>query len=254
MLENKPYLLPGQFGDRHACLLLHGLGGGTYELQLLGAYLHQRGWTVQAILYPGHEGQGNQMPPSSWLDWYRHVRVTYQALQQRYQDVTVVGFSTGCPLALNLASQHPVHKLVLLAPFMALRSRWYYGLPLEAYVWLLGGLIPSVPRLRLPIADPKVQRSAQAANAYQTFSITAVRSALGLIDYVKPKLPFVQAPTLIVQSPKDTVVAPAGAQYVYRSISSPVRELYWLKVSDHQVCLDYERDEVFTTVGLFLDM
>ncbi|MGQ9837737.1 MAG: hypothetical protein ACUVRV_07150 [Cyanobacteriota bacterium] len=42
----------------------------------------------------------------------------YLALQQEYRQVSVVGFSTGCLLALHLAFAHPLHKLVLLSPFL----------------------------------------------------------------------------------------------------------------------------------------
>ncbi len=250
MLENKPLLLTGDL--THACLLLHGLGGGAYEMQELGESLHRAGLTVQSILYPGHDQPAKKMPRSQWQDWYAHILATYQTLAQTYERISLVGFSTGCPLGLYLAAQHPVFKLVMMAPYFRMRYEWYFGLPLEAYVWSLGFAITDVPRLRLPIFDPEMQKVARAAAFYRTFNIASVRSAMELIDQVKHQLPQIQNPTLIIQSPKDTVVDPAGATFLYEQLGSQDKNLHWLKTSDHIVTLDYEREEVFQLVTAFL--
>ena len=118
-LSNKPFFLEST-GD-HACLLLHGLGGGVYEMQLLGEYLYQCGLTVQGINYPGHAEIMPKMPASKWKEWYEYIEETYQELSLKYVSVSVVGFSTGCPLALYLAVTNSVKNLILLSPFLAIR-------------------------------------------------------------------------------------------------------------------------------------
>jgi carboxylesterase len=249
-LENKPFFLKGD--PSRACLLLHGLGGGAYELQYLGEYLYQLGWTVQGILYPGHDRPASKMPVSTWPQWYDHVLTTYYLLAQQYADIVLVGLSTGCPLALHLASHHPVYKLVMLSPYLKLRSYWYYGLPLETYLRTIGYLIPDVPRLRLPIFDRNKHKIAWKVAFYHSFNLAAVRSAMNLIELVKPKLCMIQSPTLIMQPCQDTVVAPSGAQYLYDHLGSSEKELLWLENSDHVITLDRQRDLVFHEVGEFL--
>ncbi|MGB8702930.1 MAG: alpha/beta fold hydrolase, partial [Thermosynechococcaceae cyanobacterium] len=218
MLENKPFFLQGD--HPHACLLLHGLGGGAYEMQELGLRLHGQGLTVQGILYPGHDQRVDAMPRSRWQDWYGHILETYQALAQNYEQISLVGFSTGCPLGLYLAAQHPVFKLVLLAPYFRLKYEWYFGLPLEAYLNSIGFLITDVPRLGLPIFDPDIQKAARAAAFFRTFNLAAVRSAMDLIRQVKPQLPGIRNPALIIQSPKDRVVDPSSATFLYNRLGS----------------------------------
>lgn len=220
-------------------------------MQTLGERLHQQGLTVQGILYPGHDRPGN-MPRSRWQDWYAYSVETYKTLAQTYEQVSLIGFSTGCPLGLNLAAEYPVHRLVMLAPYFRLRSRWYYGLPLEAYVQTLGRLIPDVPRRGLPIFDPIMQRQAVDAAFFQTFNMASVRSAMELIEQVKPKLPTIQNPTLIIQSRLDRVVDPAGASYLYDRLGASEKRLLWLEKSDHIITLDRERETVYQAVGEFM--
>jgi carboxylesterase len=248
-LENKPFFLKGD--PSHACLMLHGLGGGAYEMQFLGEFLNLQGLTVQAILYPGHDKPG-KMPRSRWQDWYAHSLETYRTLAQTYERVSIIGFSTGCPLGLYLASEHPVHKLVMLAPYLRLKSEWYYGLSLEAYVNAFGWLITDVPRIGLPIFDAKMQQQAVNAAFFRNFNIGSVRSAMELIEQVKPRLSAIRNPMLIIQSRKDHVVDPAGASYLYEHVSSTEKKLEWLENSNHIITLDRDRQEIYRTVGEFM--
>jgi carboxylesterase len=251
VLKNEPFIL--EASRQEVCLLLHGLGGGAYEMQLLGEYLHSKGLSVQAINYPGHDRPSAKMPASTWQDWYGHIRNTYESLSSRYGQVNVIGFSTGCPLALHLATEFSIKKLVLLSPFFAIRREWFYLLPPEAYLYSLGRLIDDVPRRHPPIRDQQVRRHAEQAAYFRTFNLPSVRSAFELIDQVKVRLPEICVPTLIIQSPRDSVVDPSGATFLYDHLGSQTKKLHWLKDSDHAIALDSEREEVFQHTFDFLE-
>lgn len=221
-------------------------------MQLLGEYLHLQGLNVQGINYPGHDKPLSRMPASTWQEWYEHVVETYETLAQKYSSISVIGFSTGCPLGLYLAASRSVEKLVLLSPFLAIRYEWYYLLRLEYYLFYLGHLINDVPRLGLPIRDKSMRQAAELAAFFQTFNLASVKSAIELINQVKLLLPQIDVPTLIIQSPKDTVVDPAGATFIHQHLGSKVKKLHWLKQSDHIISLDVEREDVFAEIGAFL--
>ncbi len=255
MLKNEPFFWEVEGATDRACLMLHGLGGGVYEMQLLGDYLYQRGLTVQGINYPGHDRPAPKMPASTWQQWYGHALETYQTLAERYHSVSLIGFSTGCPLALHLAANHPVDRLVLLSPYFTIRRYWFLLFTPEDYLnSIVGKLIEDVPRLKLPIGDRAMRTLAEAIAFFQSFNLSAVRSAGELIELVKPELPQIQVPTLILQSPKDTVVEPSGAEFVYKTLGSTDKRLHWLKQSDHIIPLDVEREEVFREVGSFFGL
>ncbi len=254
-LVNQPFFKSGTHPG--ACLLLHGLGGGVYEMQPLGDYLNAQGWTVQGIQYPGHDQPLPKMPPSTWQMWYAHVVQSYESLVADYGAVTVIGFSTGGTLALHLAAQQlttsaPVACLVLLCPYLSLRRPWFLPVPLETLISSVGYLWEDIPRLRLPIMDQQARVEAQKIVFYRTFNLQAVRSAMTLIAQVRTEVPSLNVPTLIVQSCRDTVVNPAEAQWLYDTLPTPHKELAWLKRSDHIIGLDKEKDQVFAQVNTFL--
>ncbi|MEO0801424.1 MAG: alpha/beta fold hydrolase [Cyanobacteria bacterium J06642_2] len=250
MLSNQPFTLTGE-SDR-ACLLLHGLGGGAYEMQDLGVHLHQQGWTVRCPLYPGHDRPLPAMPDSTWQQWYECALNEYRQLAEDYERIAVVGFSTGCLLGLHLAASQPISKLILLAPYLLLRRQWYYLIPLEVYLFSIGRFIKDLPRLRLPIRDREMERAAREVVFFQTFNLNAVRSASELIEIVKQELPEIQVPTAIVQSRADTVVDPSGAEYLQQVMGARVQKLQWLEDSDHIITLDGDREQVFGEVSAFL--
>jgi carboxylesterase len=249
-LSNEPFWLEAE-GDR-ACLCLHGLGGGPYEMQLLGPVLQAQGWSVRAIRYPGHDGSSWQMPPSGWPEWYTAVEAAYADLAQRYRQVALLGFSTGCPLGLRLARRYPISRMVMLSPFLALQTHPLLG-DLATAVQRLEPWWPHIPRLSLALSDRAMRQAADAAFNYRTFNLTAVKSALELIELVRPELPEITTPTLIVQPRGDRVVDPAGAEELYQRLGSSHKELRWLEQSDHIISLDVERSILFTWISEFLE-
>ncbi len=255
-LSDVPFLWQGS-PDR-ACMLLHGLGGGIYQLRWLAQHLHQQGLTVQGINFPGHGIPVEEMPPSTWPEWYEHSRAAYEQLCERYAQVSVLGFSTGCVVALHLAAQmsaiqKPPEQMVLLSPFMAIKRLWFTGLPLEFYVQAFGGVVKSAPRRHLAIADREIRALGEKVDRTRTFNLISVQSALQLIGKVKQTLPKLTTPTLIIQSSQDSVVDPPGAQYLYDHLGSQIKTLQWLHHSDHIITMDRERQQVFEWVGSFLE-
>ena len=258
VLSNEPFFLKGS-GDRPACLYLHGLGGGPYEIGLLAPFLNERGWPLRAIAYPGHDKQpvDGKMPDSRWEDWLAHASEIYDQLVQSHGEVIVIGFSTGCPLALALAAEkkesQPFKALVLMAPFMAIAQPQWIPIPgvLAIANRLLGNYVGEVPR-RISIGDEKIRRAAKEACYFKTFNLRAVNSALDLIDTVKPNLSHLEQPTLIFQSKHDSVVDPQGAQWIFDGLSSTDKTLHWVGNSNHMLPLDRDRDFIFAETQAFL--
>ena len=241
-------------GDPPSCLALHGLGGGPYELRPVVEALHREGSRVLSPVLPGHDGEGPVMPSSSWTEWAASAEASFDHLAAFGQPVVVVGFSTGATLALWLATRRRVARLVLLAPFLAIRFSGLIPFHPSVYIRPFARMMPDLPRRSPAARDPVVRRRLHQSAVFRTFSLPATLSALDLIEHVKPLVPQIQTPALILQGRHDTVVAPSGAAWLVRHLGSKRKTLLWLPRSDHLLALDHDRDQVIAeTVKFVLD-
>ncbi len=236
----------------HACLVLHGLGGGPYELEPLIAAIEASGVRVVAPVLPGHEGPGPVMPASNWRDWAGEAEMSFDRLQETGVSVTVIGFSTGATLALHLASRRPVARQVLLAPFLAIRYSGLIPLRPALYLRALARMMPNLRRRGPAVRDPEMRHWAAGTDRFRTFSVHAAISALELIDTIKPLVSTITIPTLIIQGRLDSVVEPGGANWLHDHLGSTRKVLVSLPESDHLVALDRERERVIAMTRDFI--
>ncbi len=229
---------------RPSCLILHGLGGGPYELEPIIEALRPEVDALAVPILPGHEGPGPRMPPSRWEGWEDEAERAFDDLAARGAPVAVVGFSTGATVALMLATRRPVARMALLAPFLAIRFSGWVPLKSEVYLNTVCKLMPEVPRRPPAVRDPAARKRLGGRSHFKTFSLKATLSALDLIARVRPLVPSITAPTLIIQGRNDTVVEPSGAAWLHEHLGSRRKHLAWMPRSDHVVALDHDRDEV----------
>lgn len=255
-LRDSPQSAPGRPPAVAAppCLALHGLGGGPFELAPLTDALRAAGGDVAAPTLPGHDGAGPRMPGSTWLEWTEAAEAAHDALSDRAggAPVAVVGFSTGATLALRLATRRPVARLLLLAPFLAIR--FAHLIPFRPDAWLgpIARVVPDLPRRRAAVINRTVRRELAESSRFRTFSLPSTLSALALIEQVKPTLGRLTAPTLILQGRRDSVVEPAGAAWLLDHLGSPEKRLAWFPRSDHLLPWDHDRDAVIAAGLMFL--
>ena len=249
---NDPFFF--RSSDREAVLFLHGLGGGPYEFRPLADRVHRAGWTVRAIVYPGHDSKSFMMPDSTWKDWFGAARSAFDELKAEYEVVHVVGFSTGSPISLKLADERPsVASLTLLGPFLSVYRPPLLPVPPETLAQTLGKIISHVPRRPPAVRDLAVRKRLQKQlRLSRTFSMSVTRSALELIGQVREILPRIAMPILVIQSLADTVVDPNGARAIHETVASTINRLIMLERSDHLIVWDDEREIVFRETLNFL--
>jgi carboxylesterase len=251
-MESDPVPAPIGAGTRPSCLVLHGLGGGPYELGPLIDAMKSEGLRVVAPVLPGHEGPGPVMPASCRRDWSVAAEAAFDDLSAGGAPVVVLGFSTGGTLALHLAARRPVTRQVLLAPFLAIRFSGLIPLGPASYLRQVARVFPNLPRRPPAVRDPEMRRWVRSSACFRTFSLHATLSAIELIEEVKPLVPAIATPTLILQGRLDTVVEPVNAAWLYGHLGSTRKDLIWFERSDHLLALDRERDRVIAAALAFI--
>lgn len=224
-------------GDKPAALLVHGFGGTPAEMRALAAALNNAGWTAEAILLPGFGADIATLTERRHEEWLAAVETAARRLTgEGHRPLLLVGYSMGAALALRAAGTIRPAGVIALAPFWWAEQWWTR--PVEFFVrpFLPIGFRPlrkadfSSPQLRQGIGKfmPGLDLDDPAAQA----AMRDFRVPLGLIDQVRglsrrmlAALPQVDAPVLVVQGTRDSVVRtpqtrrllgrlPNGAQYV----------------------------------------
>lgn len=234
----EPFLLPG---GRQGVLLIHGFTGSPAEMRLLGEHLNREGYTVLAPRLSGHGTSAADMAKTAWPHWYGAVEDGYHILRNLCDRIHVVGLSMGGLMALKLAAEYPVGRLVSLAAPIYINER----------------RLPLLPLYRLfrnyaPKKRKKMEVDPQYNIGYDETPLASLSSLLSLIKQVDSLLPSVTVPVLIIQSKNEHTVRPESASHIYRALGSREKKLIWLTKSGHVVTLDNEREQVFAEVTRFL--
>jgi len=251
-------------GNRVGVLLVHGLGGTPIELRSIARGLSARGFTVACCQLAGHCASEADLLATGWVDWYRSVEAALSHLAQRCTTIVAGGLSLGAVLALRLAALNPtrVHGLALFAPTL-----WYDGWSIPWYRFLLKMFIntPVAQRYRFVerepygIKDARIRavvagamlsgRNDEAGIAHTPSR--SIRELWRLVARVKPDLPTIKVPALIVQARDDDVSALSNAIYLQRRLGGLV-ECVVLDDSYHLVTIDRQRDLVIDRSADFI--
>ncbi len=107
----------------HAVLGLHGFGGYPGELALSVRLLAEKGISAYVPRLPGHGTDQEDFDQSTGEQWYATAKEAYLELKEHYETVSVIGHSMGGVLALLLAEEFTIERMVLMAPALRLRSK-----------------------------------------------------------------------------------------------------------------------------------
>lgn len=211
-------------GDRKVgCLLIHGFTSTPGELRPLGEYLNAAGFTIFGVLLPGHGTKPEDMMGVSHEQWYAAVVQGYEKIKAECESVVVIGHSLGGLLAIKLATNYPVDKLITLAAAIKPMDRSLYFAGLAKHF------------LKYTKWKPKTYPLEQKPYmlGYNKFPVAAVHQLHLLVKQVRALLPEIMVDTLVIQSRRDKTVAPKSATRIHNLIKSERKQVLWLDNVGH---------------------
>ena len=250
-------------GGKTGILLIHGLGGTPVELKVVATGLQKEGFTVSCCELAGHCGTEEDLMKTGWRDWAASVEQALDELREKCDTVLVGGLSMGAILALHAAARQPkkVSGLLLYAPTL-----WHDGFSIPWYSFLLKWLIntPIGQRYRFKerepygIKDERIRKLIMRAMG-QGNSVDAglastpsqsIRELWKLVAEVKPQLPEIKTPTLVVHAREDDISDLSNTIYLQRHLGGVVDALV-LDDSYHIVTIDRQRSLVVDRSAAF---
>ena len=101
-------------------IFIHGLMGSPRQFTSLAHNIYESGYSVAALLLPGHGSTASDFSKGTEEAWLAHVLNQVENFSKQYANIWLVGHSMGCLLALQVAAKHPmrIRGLFLIAcPF-----------------------------------------------------------------------------------------------------------------------------------------
>jgi carboxylesterase len=237
--EHDPFEMhAAEYGPRAAAtdavLLIHGFMGTPAEMRPLGRALAEAGVNARGMLLPGFGSDVSRLGHVTRAEWLTTARDAWRELMREHERVSVIGFSMGGAVALHLAAEVAIHRLVLIAPL----SRLLGGHPMLRLLPLARRVVREVkpfqradfsePAVReffggslpdLDIDDPRIQERLRSEVRLPTATVDELRL---LAQGGERAAGRISIPTLIVQSQNDTVINVRDTARLAGSIPGPV--------------------------------
>lgn len=229
-------------GNSLGLLLVHGFTGSAAEMRPMGAYFHERGFTVHAPLLAGHGTTPEEMRKTRWPDWRASVDKGLAVLQQQgCKQVFAAGLSMGGTLVLDLAQRTTISGIISMCAPIKLKDKRHWLAPFIHY------FKPYLIR-----DEVKAAHIEEAIVPYDRTPIACVASLNKLIRKVRRRLSDIHIPAFVAQACQDETVEPSSAKTIYDRLSSPCKQLHWYKHSSHILTLDREKEQLFNDVERFI--
>ena len=211
-----------QMAAKVGCLLIHGYGGNTFEMEGLAATLTGAGFAVRLVSLPGHSDTYENFREYRFSHWLDHAEAELQVLAEQYDRVVLVGFSMGGNIALNLASRYPVAGIVTISTPIYTLGLWPWPL---ANLRFYGHTIISQIRylLKIPKQYPGGETSRDIApwkgywGPLHFGQLVSMRKGCTVTRALLPRL---TAPILMLHDARDALVNPNNAWAIANRVGS----------------------------------
>jgi carboxylesterase len=233
----------------YGVLILHGFTASLDCVREIEPPLKALGLPSRMPVLRGHGAASPEaLRGVTWHAWVADAEAALQDLLSEAEKAIVIGHSMGGLAALSLAVQHgdKLDSLILAAAAVQLASPLAPGKPLNFLAPLLR---VALKKWNFPpiYADPSL---AQYNTNYLWAPIDSVLAVLDFSKAIRKQLGVVKTPTLILQSRKDTMVAPASAEIIYNEISTPAaqKRIVWFEKTEHEMFRDCERAAIIAVI------
>jgi carboxylesterase len=232
-MASKPIFINNN--SRIGVLILHGFSSTPEQLKEAVDFASKNGFNVSVPLIAGHGTRPEDLMETTASDWKKSAEDAYLKLKEISDKIFIVGSSFGSNLAFWLAEEfdNEMAGIISLSAPIFLRYHGFSMFRLYSY-----GLF--VKYYRKPKKTFRLDKS--AAKEEVIYEAIPTKSLREFFRFIKketiPCLSKIKVPVFICQSPKDNLVHPKSAIYIYNHIKSDKKEIYWVDVDSHFLAKD----------------
>lgn len=216
------------------CLVIHGFGGGVYEVKSLAEYLIGCGYDVVHPILKGHSASKKEMKEATYTDWIESAEREFLLLDEGGDEILLIGFSMGGLIAFNLACKYDIKAIVTI------------NTPI--FIWNMAQVLHNLAE---DIKNRKFIHTKRYIEAMQNSPIVSMRQFVLLLNHTKTKLEKVNCPLQIIQAEDDDTTKIKSVDYIYRHVSSERKNIRYFHEGGHQILQSHMAEQVFLCVEGF---
>lgn len=212
-------------------LLIHGFPASPAEMKPLGNFLNNKGFTVYGVRLKGHGTSPYDLDQTPWKKCIESIKQGYKVLSIQCEKIVVIGFSIGAIITLDLASQlrDNISSAVSISAPIEAEGMSSISLILSAQMEKLIRLIPGVKTKFIEWETESPETN------YRSVPLQKLVDLKNYIEQVKERLKMISTPILVIQATGDPLIKYQSAEFVYESVSSKVKEIYWHESDKHNI-------------------
>jgi len=242
-IEHNPILWESESSDT-ALLMVHGIFGSPNQFTDMAEYFHERGYTVQTVLLPGHGGSTQDFANTRAFAWRAYYKLCLKKLKSRYKRVVLVGHSMGGLLAAECVTEMECDGLILIGTPTSIAAR----------LTSLHRHVTNAKALDENMEDYMSMYSVDTPKLWEALSWTMpMLDLVQMCSDVHDFLPEINVPVFICQSKGDTTIGRSSAEDLALGLNHTLVEITLLKDSTHSHFTPEERALLLRKMERFLE-
>lgn len=217
-------------------LLVHGFGGGPYELEKLTKYLVENGYRVSCPVLAGHEEIPQALAKTHYIQWIQSAETALKEMGVPCENVLVVGFSMGGLIAACLSKKYSFEGLVTI------------NTPIDFW---------NLPQVGANLLQDVKNRSTFYLQRYWKAKgnspLPAMIQFYRLLVEGKKSFGSVACPLLVLQTKDDDTVGMRSPEFIYKNVGSQKKSIAYFSEGGHGVLTGSHGDQVVKTIDSWLE-
>lgn len=235
-------------GSKENCwILVHSYTATPLEMKELAISINSEFKEYVSVpLLEGHSQTPSKLIGKNNSIWYNQIDKEIYSLSKECKNISLVGSSISAPIVLRLAEEKEFKSIYILNSFIKMPYKPSRVLPLRTYVNIFTPIVHY--NKKTEIAQIKSEEGKKVHVAYWNMPYLPVKGSFAFIDEVELSLFKIKEPIFIGHSHNDPTADGKGAELVYNSVSSEIREIRWYDNSEHVLLLDNDKNKIIKDI------
>lgn len=236
----KEYLFKG---NNIGCLVIHGFTSTPAELRELSEKIRdEKGYTVLGVRLKGHGTTITEMEQCKYMDWIDSAVEGLEKLKETCDKIYVIGHSMGGVIALYIAENYPVDKVVVLSPALVNKGK----------ATDFAFIIKHFMKYATWPPEERPEEETKYLLGYDRAPIRSVDQLNKMAKKVRKELNRIVKPTLVVYSHKDNTVDEKSIEMIQNNLGTKEIQTVFLNECRHNITIECEKGKVFEAVLKFI--